>query len=253
MIFLNHKKEILIYPRLKSRIIFLFLITGSTSGAVVDYCFSHNQSLSTVHQHLKTVLSPQDEVILNESSHCLNVVMKNDYKEELYRKWILKKFSLVNSTRIHQSAMVSNAKPVAQKQHCRLEVERVSHLQRRTTKGSLSKQSVVNQTSIKSNGSQKSSLLLGIGSPGSLRVDDDYINVICKSRNASRVFLDISLTGRNSSVSTSLSIERGQKVNLASIVEDLNNKYKRLSLAQGLEVEETKGSKSFDYFLRIKD
>lgn len=236
----------------KASLIFLFILEFSTLGSVVDYCFAPATSLSLVHSHLTMVLSLHDEVIENNSSHCLNVVVKNNFKEELYRKWILRKFKIL-STNSSTAVLSHRSLPPRIQEHCRLEIEKVSW-EKETTRGvDISRRSGVYEKNFKHSGSQKSSLLLGVGISGSLRVNDEYINVICKSRNAYRVFLDIALTGEKSSVATSVTIERGRRVDLASIVEDLNDKFKNISLRKGIRVEKTKGQKMYQYYLRVKE
>jgi len=254
MIFLILKKGTLIYRKLISSTIlfYSFLYHTDALADVTDYCFNRSVSLNAVHDHLKVVLSPHDEVIENSSSHCLNVVMKGQHKDELYRKWIAKKFK-ISTTSLNSTLSDDPALRPQHREHCRLEVQRKSKTDRQTVEASLSKRSKLNERTYKHSGSQVSSLLLGIGKPGSLRVDSDYLNVICKSQNSSRVFLDISLSGVKSSVSTSITLEKGQTINLASIVEDLNDKYERVSLKKGISVMNRKGKKTYDYFLKIKE
>ncbi len=233
----------------KASLILFILIQFTTFATVVDYCFEQTTSLSNVHHYLNTVLSPQDEVVENNSAHCLNVVVKNDLKEELYRKWIGRKFKILSSS----NSLGYPASTIPQVQeHCRLEVEKISKMDKTTTGVDVSMKTKAYERNFKHSGSQRSNLLLGVGSPGRLRVDDDYINVTCKSRNTSRVFLDISLWGERSSVSTSVTLDKGQTLDLASIVEDLNNRSQSLSLNRGVQVKKTKGQKSYQYFLRIK-
>ena len=236
----------------KASLIFLFnfLFLSSIHAVVVDYCFVATTSLQSVQSHLQTVLSPRDEVLINSSSHCLNVVMKNELKEELYRKWISRKYQIISSSGYSNTGI---APRVSEQQHCRLEMERVTTADIKTQGGRLSQNSKAYERNFRHSGSQKSSILLSIGRPGSLRVDDDYLNVICKSQNSSRVFLDISLTGIKSSVSTSVTLERGESLNLASVVEGLNDRFKELSLKNGVSIEKTKGQKQFQYYLRVKD
>ena len=236
----------------KASLILLFnlFFLSSIHAAVIDYCFVASTSLSSVQSHLQTVLSPRDEVIINNSSHCLNVVMNNDFKEELYRKWISRKYQIISSSGFSDKRV---APRVSEQEHCRLEMERITSVDSTTRGGRLSQNSKAYERNFKHSGSQKSSIVLSVGRPGSLRVDDDYLNVICKSQNSSRVFLDIALTGIKSSVSTSVTLDRGQSLNLASIVEDLNDRFRELSLKNGVSLEKTKGQKQYQYYLRVKD
>ena len=178
--------------------------------------------------------------------------MKGQHKEELYRKWIARKFK-ISTTSLNSTLSDDPSLRPQRREHCRLEVQRKSKTDSRTFEGSLSKQSKLNERSYKHSGSQVSSLLIAIGKPGSLRVNEDYLNVICKSQNSSRMFLDISLSGVKSSVSTSITLEKGQTINLASIVEDLNDKYQSFSLEKGISIMNRKGKSHYDYFLKIKE
>jgi len=227
--------------------LFFLLCQVTVSAGVVDYCFNFSTSLKSVHQHLNTVLSPQDKVIENDSAHCLNVVVKNNMKEELYRKWINRKFQIISHSRD------SGVNASVEHEYCRLEVEEASSMESTKRGVSVARNGNIYETNTKGSGLKRSSLVLDMGTPGSLRIDQSYINVTCTSQNKNRVFLDIALTDKDSSVASSVTLERGKTLDLAEIVEDLNNKNRKLSLQKGVKLEKTKGTRTKKYLLRIKD
>ena len=113
--------------------------------------------------------------------------MKGKLKEELYRKWIAKKYKISTSSLNSTISDDLTLRP-QHREHCRLEVQRKSKIDSRTVEGSLSKQSKLNQRTYKHTGGQVSSLLLGIGKPGSLRVETDDFTPL---KEISRKTLDL--------------------------------------------------------------
>lgn len=75
--------------------------------------------------------------------------------------------------------------------------------------------------------------------------------VTCKGGNSSMQDIKISLNSPTSSLSTEVSVGKGSRVSLGSIVTDLNNKTKELSIDKGIAVTDTEGTKQFEYWLEV--
>jgi hypothetical protein len=178
--------------------------------------------------------------------------LKNSNKEELYRKWISRKYQILNSS-ISNTRLDREDYSGTVNEHCRLELEATTHVIRKDTNASISARSKLGQTDYNTNQVRKTSLLLGVGVPGSIRLDDEVVMATCKSKNETKAFIDFSLMGVHSSLSTSVTLIKGQSIDLGSVVEDLKRENRKISLSKGIQLNKRDGNKSKTFKLRIKD
>lgn len=227
----------------------LYVLPGH--AALLGYCFDRSVSLSQVQAHIQTVLSPRDQAFPRASNHCLEINAADTSKSDLYYKWISRNFNIAKT--YSEGGGQAETRPAVVNEHCRLQLETVESLSRTDREGSLGTKTRLNQTERTGSKSRKSNILIGVGLSGRIRVDNDELMVSCNSRNSNTVFLDISFYGERSSVSTSVRLSVGSPLNLASVVEDLNDKYRELSLNRGITQKKTTGSKSTQYYLSVTE
>lgn len=84
-----------------------------------------------------------------------------------------------------------------------------------------------------------------------VRVLSSNVFLTCRGGDPSMYNIRISLNSETSSLSTEVSVAKGSRVSLGSIVTDLNNKTKDLSLNNGIAISETEGTKHYDYWLEV--
>lgn len=84
-----------------------------------------------------------------------------------------------------------------------------------------------------------------------VRVLTSNVFLTCRGGDPSMYNIKISLNSETSSLSTEISIAKGSRVSLGSIVSDLNNKSKDLSLNNGIAVTATEGTKQYEYWLEV--
>lgn len=84
-----------------------------------------------------------------------------------------------------------------------------------------------------------------------VKVITSNVFLTCKGGNSSMYDIKISLNSENSSLSTEVSVGKGSRVSLGSIVTDLNNKSKDISLTNGIALNETEGTKLYEYWLEV--
>lgn len=77
------------------------------------------------------------------------------------------------------------------------------------------------------------------------------IFLTCKGGSSSMYNIKISLNSETSGLSTEVSIAKGSRVSLGSIVSDLQSKTKEISLNNGINVQDTEGSKLYEYWLEV--
>ena len=78
------------------------------------------------------------------------------------------------------------------------------------------------------------------------------LTVKCTFVRSNTYDADISLTGKDASISTSITLSRGQNVDLGNVINDLSNKEKELNIKNGGTYTKTTGSGSTKYYLTVQ-
>ena len=89
----------------------------------------------------------------------------------------------------------------------------------------------VNRTETKGRGNTTSRLTLGIGLPGRIRMDDQVIYATVSSRGKSYQ-IEFSLDRDSSEISTTVTLQVGEKLNLGDVVETIDRKNKEINIAK---------------------
>ncbi len=213
------------------------------SSYAETYCFNPDVSLSEVIQHLEVMLTPKDRVTRSGSS-CLDVTVSVSRTPLIY-KWLKKKYRV----RTPKYAQNSSAQAAEVTKNCRLQVERISKGKTLNDEVSLGNKTRLNRTTRTSSGKSVSSLLLGQGFSGAIRVNDRQVFLTCKSGGSGFYTIQVSLSEESSSLSTVIQLRSGQKQNIGQVVEDLKTREKSLGLPGGIGVKKEKKNFTYDYFL----
>lgn len=227
------------------RFIFLLISSAFISQAYSStYCFEQGTSLSDVKRHLSIVLTGSDKVAERGRFLCLDILV-SETRKALVLKWLKKKYRVVMPSMNQTSTRPSNIVT----KNCRLQVEKVFKGKTENIEASLGLKSNIKNTKTKSGGVSRSSLLLGEGFSGRISVNSTQAFVTCKSVSSSSYSVQVSLNEENSDISTGLYIQRGQKVNIGQVVDNLNNKGKTLDASSGVKLNKSEESLTYDYFL----
>lgn len=227
------------------KLIFVFLsliLIGETHA--VTYCFEQGVSLSQVKDHLSIVLTSRDRVETLGRSLCLDIQV-GEGRNELVLKWLRKKYRVIAPNGYTSS---SESSTVVTK-NCRLQIERVMKEEAVENQASVGKRNNLRNTVTKGKSVSKSSLLLGTGFSGSISVNTTLAFITCKNVSSSAYSIQVALDSEDSGISTGLIVQKGQKINIGQVVDDLSKKSQTLDASSGVQLKNKKGSITYDYFL----
>ena len=97
-----------------------------------------------------------------------------------------------------------------------------------------------------------SDLLLGEGLASTLQIDDQTLWIKCNIQNSGEYLLSLSFSSSFSSYSTTVSLRRGQPLNLGQVTRNLRNSDRSLSINKGVSVKNRINKRQINYLLKIK-
>lgn len=229
-----------------TQILFLLLVSISSFGSTLQYCFPAGTSLNAVENHISGFLTKTDSVLQNRSANCL-LVETNATKSELFEKLIRRKFRIVNSS---YSGVAVKEGINGRKKECVFKLIEESfkntNTKERTIGSKLSlsdsvgRQKRVSTNSIRALENRNSTLRVG---------QRDYgFKCSMMGRNLEVTFYRL---GTDGSISTSVNLIPGQKLEIGRTLEDLDNKQKTLGIPSGYTKTTKIGQEEKRYFLMV--
>jgi len=195
-----------------------------------------------VKSHVSSILAPKDKVYFRRAKNCLEIKL-NPKRQELTRTWIGKKYQVIGPD-------IGSAS-LAMGRECRLKVERTLRASSNTTKLKIGQRSGVNRIDSNSMGKRSTSLLLSSGRQGRIRYNDEIVFLKCIKGGGDNYQVEISVDAPQGGLSSSVSLVKGQKINIGEIINQNRARSSRLSLSSGAAVSSKEALGKFNYFLMI--
>lgn len=245
MILSTTKKATAIY-RLISSLFLLSLITQSFAQEdLASFCFPKSTNLKSASDSLGFLLLPKERIFPRPQDNCFDVTTSTD-RAKLLEKFLRKRYTLIS-----EMDGINNAAKV-ETQHCQIEFTT------KRTKNRNSKEiqiGVQNNTSAGSDSVQElstASLLLGVGKTGSLELEGRSLFVECNTGAPGIFNLVFSYSELyRAKVSSSVTLRSNEPLEVAQIINDLNEKSKTLGLPQTQYYERT-GAEKISYELKVR-
>lgn len=228
------------FLKLNLSLIILFLSHPSFSSV---YCFESHVNMASVKSHLSVILTGKDDAWVRGRSQCLEVKVSSD-REELVYKWLVRKYKVSQPT----LAATRKESPVVTK-NCRLQVEKISKGQSTQNDLSVGKKNSFQQNQLNNQSVSRSAMLLGQGYSGSLSLNGANVYLTCEKAGSSGYTIRVALNSAESSINTVVYVSKGQKLNVGTVVDDLNRKSQRMGLPEGIEKNKVAGQSLTEYFL----
>jgi hypothetical protein len=222
---------------------------------VEEYCFTSETRLKQLFPKIKFMLIPSDQELVE--SNCLTI-KTTSYRRELIQSYV---------TKLDPSVQVKFSSTELKGGPCRLKVEKIKTIIMATSDGILNTDLI--NVKISANTKQKSHEIKEINSIQTimefeLAMNQSSIRGECHYVTADRY--DISLEVRKdplsaaqgapvnqetSSLKSTLQLGRGDRVELSSILKDLNGNSSDLDIMTGLQIEKSEGEQMEKIFLSI--
>lgn len=244
-------------------ILFLSLAFASEELAVETYCFPSDTARARIEKKLSMILVPSDKT--EAEKNCLTVSMR-PHRRELIQNYTL---NLEPETRITFSSAENKRPP------CLLQVEKVRALNKQNTGVQVSP--FPGAATSETNESSKDVMQIQTIDKFSLMVAQDAIEGSCRYIN--KDLYEVTITARRDpkpivppnlppgtivvvttpppdqktlTLSTSLELSRGSRVELGSIVRDLRKKNSDISIKPEAQIENTTGQEEEKVFLMFQ-
>jgi len=243
------KKEIAISlvknSLLISIVLFLFS-QNSYSLGLKGLCFKASTSLDRVLMDMKALALPKDKFFKREAVNCIEVKL-SDARFSLYQKYLKRKYLI---TRTYSGMDTGATRPQGLTgQNCRIEIQKVSSDESTTKQFGLGKKTKLSKSQNSGSRTSTSRLLLASGQKSNMAMDGNSVDLVCWPSSDVTARIVVSLSYDSSRLSTTVSVRKGQKVNLGQIVDKLNDKSRDISLRRGLGYKKTNGQRVSDFFL----
>ncbi len=220
-------------------LILFFTINNALSFELRQYCFDRSVSLDRVKIYLSQITLDKDIVNINNGKHCIDIGV-DENRVELFQKYLSMNYKFRES---------ENSK--VKKRECLFEVETLEDNFKKSSKLKFGK--VIQLGNTQKNNQKKSISKIRVmeNKLAQLVVNESLITISCKIKGHFTE-VDISLADSKTSLSTSLQLSKGQRADLASIVQNLSEKSSGVSVSNGVQYSKTSGTKKNKVFLILK-
>ena len=247
------KRETNIY-KLNSLLLFIYLVSSSIAYAEASedmnsYCFGGAVSLAQVKRNLSVLLLPKDIVELREEDHCIDIVSSPD-RAKLFEKYLSKRYDLKQDVK---TSFSESSKEVLPNNSCTVEFKTTKKIKKDEKTFKIGSKNGLKDSEQTSTETSTMDLLLGAGVEGELSATPDSLNIICRPvLGGERANLIFSFVQKDKAkVKTEVLVGRGEWLNVASVVKELNDKLKTIGIPQ-TEVGSTAGFENTIYEIRYK-
>lgn len=227
--------------------LFLASFEALASTSFNSFCFENSVDLKDVQRSIGFLLLPRDVVELRNADHCIDISVSPD-RVKLFEKYLSGRYNL----KAEVGASTNSGTEVLENTSCKLNLKTTTQNKLKANTFKFGEKKVLNTTESSSSNVTQMEMLLGAGLPGEIEAGTARLKVICSlinEDNANLVFSFIDKT--KTSVSTEVRVRKGEWLNIASVVKDLNDKIKTLGIPQ-TEISDTSGKNETVYELQLK-
>ena len=175
------------------------------------YCFERSESLFTIKNNLKKIMLPDEDVIIDTKSNCLETAVR-PYRESLISKYLRMNYSM--RPELAKKSRISG-------QLCRFHIKKNDSLSKIEDKLNLGTKNNFEKSQVSETSSSVREILVSEGRVGLLTIEDENIYVKCE-KYAETFGIELSLTSEFSQgLTTSLTLAKGEWINIFLMLESL--------------------------------
>ncbi len=236
--------------------------------SVEEYCFSSPVKRKEIHQRLKFILVPVDKV--QENGNCFTV-NTSSHRRELIQSFI---------RRYEPAVQISFSSAEIKRDPCRIKVEKIKNLNRESLGGGAS----INNGNVSINASEDQTTRTSTDVTNiqtlkefELTVNQDVVKGECRVISPTRYEISLEVrkdakpllppippatvvvvpnaqippTQETSRLQTTLQLNRGERMEIGSVVKNLKNDAKKIDVNSGAAIENSDGAQTEKVFLSI--
>jgi len=230
---------------------FLSLFAIQLANATT-FCFPKKTSLKAVQQYLQPLILAKDNVEIYTTQNCLDINLDSG-RERLFQKYLKRRYSYHSN---FSSGISTREKNLSRDNHCRLKIDRESRNGDVSRKISLKgrKNKILRGDKKAVNDISTSQLLLSLGKHGRIKMGDQDVRLTCIQTSFKGVEVEVSIQSikTQSYIGTTVSVEKGQRVNLGDVVRVMSRGGHGVSLRDGLEYDNSQLKTVTKWFLKYE-
>lgn len=208
----------------------------------MSFCIEKTHSLFKIKNDLQQILLTDEGVILDTQKNCIELAVR-PYRHSLVSKFIRMSYPVVSS---------KDGNIVFQGQMCRFFLRKDESLESSGSGFELDRNFKINNFDEKKKAILTREILVSEGRVGILDLDNSSLYVKC-SILPGKIEIELSLNSMfDQTLSTTVDLIEGEWLSISSVYEDLSNKSKKVSLADGLKVEKKDGEKKINFSISVK-
>ena len=220
-----------------------------TSEDLNSFCFGAAVDLAQVKRNLAVLLLPKDIVELREEDRCIDIVSSPD-RAKLFEKYLSKRYDLKQDVK---TSFSDSSKEILPNNTCTVEFKTTKKIKKDVKSFKIGNRNGIKDSEQSSTETNTMDLVLGAGIEGELSATPDSLNIICRPvSGGERANLIFSFAQKDKAkVKTEVLVGKGEWLNVASVVKELNDKLKTIGIPQ-TEVGSTEGFENTVYEIRFK-
>lgn len=249
-------------------LVLISLTAFAQDQSVEEYCFSSPVKMKDVSQRLKFILVPVDKV--QENANCFTV-NTSPHRRELIQSYV---------RRLEPAVQIGFSSAEIKRDPCRIKVEKVRAIQKQGTGASATLDGPninVNASTSESTGSGNDVTSIQTLKEFELSVNQDIIMGECRAVNPNRYEISLEVrkdakpllppvppgtivvvpnaqippTQETARLQTTLQLNRGERLEIGSVVKNLKDDAKKIDISSGAGIENTDGTQSEKTYLSI--
>jgi hypothetical protein len=227
-------------------VIFLSIFSiamAQTTDDIKTFCFGKEVHLSEVKQSLNLLLIPKDNVLLRADDNCIDIATSVN-RGNLFEKYLSKRYDLIKEVRTKRE--------IDKREECRLNLKTTEKSKIEKSQLKIGEKNLINLNESLKSVSNTMEILLGPSQQGELSVGEVALKVICQLIGNDSAQLQFSFTSRNQAlVKSEVQLKKGEWLNIASVLNELNEKNQNLGIPQ-TEFNQTNGKSEIIYEMQFK-
>ena len=214
-----------IYKANKTFILFCCLVVSSFGHAQTDlssYCFNQSVNLDGVINSLGPFLLPKDIISKQQSKseNCIDIILSPD-RAKLFEKFLRRHYDL------------KEVSAEVEKSPCRLSFKTTKKKKSEETVFKIGEKNTLNQGEIKKDEVSLMEILISEGKTSELSAGEISLTMECRLIGDDKANIEFKMTTfLSTSLKTDVVLKKGEWLNIASVVKDLNDKKKTLGIPQ---------------------
>ncbi len=216
---------------------------AQTTDNINTYCFGKEVHLIDVKKSLNLLLLPKDNVLLRSDDNCIDISTSVD-RGNLFEKYLSKRYDLKTEVRTKRE--------IDKSEECHLNFKTTEKSKIEKSQFKIGEKNLINQNESFKSLSNTMEILLGPGQQGEIAAGEVLLKVICQLIGNDSAQLQFSFTSKTQAlVKSEVQLKKGEWVNIASVLKELNEKNQNLGIPQ-TEFNQISGKVETIYEMQFK-